>query len=71
MKNLLAFTLMALVLFSCQPQQNNESESEEAPKEQVGFPFVLPQEKPNRDMSAAMERIYTKPARRCPSSPRR
>ncbi|PWJ37953.1 glycoside hydrolase family 117 protein [Sediminitomix flava] len=27
--------------------------------EQKGFPFILPDEKPNREMSAAMERIYT------------
>ena len=26
---------------------------------QGGFPFIIPKEKPNRDMSAAMERIYT------------
>ncbi|MEH0152688.1 family 43 glycosylhydrolase [Limibacter armeniacum] len=27
-------------------------------QKQAGFPFILPDEKPNREMSAAMERIY-------------
>ncbi len=41
---------MLTVLFSC----------EQAPVENPGgFPFHLPQEKPNRKMSAAVERIYT------------
>ncbi|GIZ09591.1 hypothetical protein FUMI01_23180 [Flavobacterium sp. UMI-01] len=29
-------------------------------QKQGGFPFILPKEKPKREMSAAMERIYTK-----------
>lgn len=32
---------------------------QEPTKDQGGFPFHLPKEKPNRAMSAAMERIYT------------
>lgn len=46
-----------LLLFSCLSLS-----CEQAPprvQEQGGFPFHLPDEKPNRDMSAAMERIYT------------
>ncbi|MEM7370322.1 MAG: family 43 glycosylhydrolase [Bacteroidota bacterium] len=37
-------------LLSCQQPQTNE---------QGGFPFHLPKDKPKREMSAAMERIYT------------
>ncbi len=29
-----------------------------APEEQGGFPYILPKEKPNRKMSAALERNY-------------
>ncbi|WP_347840764.1 family 43 glycosylhydrolase [uncultured Draconibacterium sp.] len=58
MKILTLIILLAAVLFSCQPQQK-ETASAETPQEQGGFPFVLPKEKPNREMSAAMERIYT------------
>ncbi|WP_298487776.1 family 43 glycosylhydrolase [uncultured Maribacter sp.] len=48
----------ALALVACQ-QGTKETETTEQPKNQGGFPFVLPKEKPNRKMSAAMERIYT------------
>ena len=50
MKNLGILFFLLTVLFSCKQQ---------AAKEQGGFPFHLPKEKPNREMSAAMERIYT------------
>lgn len=50
MKYLGTLFIIACLLSSC----------EQAPKEsEGGFPFHLPQEKPNRPMSAAMERIYT------------
>jgi hypothetical protein len=58
MKNLAYIMLLAGILFSCQSNQN-ETKKVEGPKEQGAFPFILPREKPNRDMSAAMERIYT------------
>lgn len=59
MKNVTILILLAGVLFACQPNQKKETAKVETPKEQGAFPFVLPKEKPNRPMSAAMERIYT------------
>ncbi|WP_430934573.1 glycoside hydrolase family 117 protein [Saccharicrinis sp. 156] len=48
----IVFSLMLLLLVSiaCSEKETNNKS---------GFPFVLPKEKPDRDMSAAMERIYT------------
>ncbi len=44
-----AFSLVVLLLSACGPQQQTE---------QGGFPFKLPKEKPNRPLSAAMQRNY-------------
>ncbi len=49
--------LFSAVLFSCMQEKNTSAQ--EVVKKQNGFPFHLPEEKPNRAMSAAMERIYT------------
>lgn len=43
------FTLISLIVLF----------SQYTVKGQTGFPFILPKEKPNREMSSAMERIYT------------
>lgn len=59
MKKVTILILLTGILFACQPKQKQKTSKEEAPKEQGAFPFVLPKEKPNREMSAAMERIYT------------
>ncbi|TXG38379.1 glycoside hydrolase family 117 protein [Seonamhaeicola maritimus] len=56
MKLKLLTIIGALMLVAC---QQNKKETEVKPENQGGFPFVLPEEKPNRQMSAAMERIYT------------
>ncbi|GJM62536.1 glycoside hydrolase family 117 protein [Persicobacter diffluens] len=50
MKNNFVYLFFAIALFSCIQQ--------EKPTVTAGFPFVLPQEKPERQLSAAMERIY-------------
>lgn len=50
MKKLLILFVVTGILASCNQQAVNE---------QDGFPFHLPDEKPDRAMSAAMERIYT------------
>ena len=51
MKTIAILLLLPCLALSCQQQ---------APEtDQGGFPFRLPEEKPNREMSAAMERIYT------------
>ena len=50
MKNSIIIFLFICLLFSCKQQVTPD---------QAGFPFHLPKEKPNREMSAAMERIYT------------
>lgn len=50
MKNSVILFFGVSIIFSCNP---------ETEKSQGGFPFHLPEEKPNREMSAAMERIYT------------
>lgn len=42
--------IIGYLTISCQQQ---------APKEQTAFPYILPKDKPNRKLSAAMERIYT------------
>ncbi|GAH68517.1 unnamed protein product, partial [marine sediment metagenome] len=48
----LAFIILLTILqFSCSSQQNEQ-------ENQGGFPFKLPDEKPDRQMSAAMERNY-------------
>ena len=47
--------LFVCLIISCKQQ----TVKQEATKNQGGFPFHLPKEKPNRAMSAAMERIYT------------
>ncbi len=50
MKNLIAIAVLLITVVSCHINQKAT---------QTGFPFILPKEKPNRPMSAAMERIYT------------
>ncbi|WP_298472862.1 glycoside hydrolase [uncultured Maribacter sp.] len=50
--------LTICALWSCN-QENKKNRKEEVVENQGGFPFVLPKEKPQRKMSAAMERIYT------------
>lgn len=50
MRNLLILSLSLVLWVACQQQTTTQ---------QGGFPFHLPQEKPDREMSAAMERIYT------------
>lgn len=49
----------SILLFSCTNTEQQNSTELEKPKNTTGFPFVLPDEKPDRQMSAAMERIYT------------
>ena len=58
MKNITTVILLLFVLSSCKAQ-SEKSVVVESTENQEGFPFVLPKEKPNRKMSAAMERIYT------------
>ena len=58
MKYLILTVLAVSILFSCQTNQK-ETEKTKSTEEPGAFPFVLPIEKPNRPMSAAMERIYT------------
>lgn len=50
MKYIALLSSLLFLSISCQEQQTTN---------QAGFPFHLPKEKPNRKMSAAMERIYT------------
>lgn len=50
MKQLVLLSILTGFLLSCQ---------QEKPDPTTGFPFHLPEEKPDRKMSAAMERIYT------------
>ncbi|MUH34707.1 glycoside hydrolase [Zobellia amurskyensis] len=57
MKNITTLFLLLFVLSVCQAQ--SKKQVVESTENQEGFPFVLPKEKPNRKMSAAMERIYT------------
>ncbi|WP_282037414.1 glycoside hydrolase family 117 protein [Saccharicrinis aurantiacus] len=45
----LSFVLLALAPTACKTQTQNEG----------GFPFILPKQKPDRQLSAAMERNYT------------
>ena len=49
------FLLFAIFIVSCQRKSSSSSSNDKV----GGFPFQLPKEKPNRPMSAAMERIYT------------
>ena len=58
MKNITLLILLSILLFACLPEQKQEAVNK-VPDDQGAFPFVLPAEKPNREMSAAMERIYT------------
>lgn len=55
MKPIGLLLLLAAMLAACTQQ---EAPQTQAPN-QGGFPFFLPKEKPNREMSAAMERLYT------------
>ena len=48
---------LLIVLASCQTQVKQIDTAHEVPESE--FPFVLPMTKPDRPMSAAMERIYT------------
>ncbi|CAM4223595.1 glycoside hydrolase family 117 protein [Zobellia nedashkovskayae] len=57
MKNIISLFLLLFVLSTCKAQ--SEKQVVGPTEKQEGFPFVLPKEKPNRKMSAAMERIYT------------
>jgi len=50
MKYLGMLFIIVCLISSCKQQSGEERK---------GFPFHLPKEKPNREMSAAMERIYT------------
>ncbi|WP_276167318.1 glycoside hydrolase family 117 protein [Zobellia alginiliquefaciens] len=59
MKNITITLAVLLVLVSCQEPTKKETATETTTEDQGSFPFVLPDEKPNRKMSAAMERIYT------------
>jgi len=56
-KSIVLLFLFSLMLFSC--KQENTVPKKETVENQKGFPFILPDEKPDRAMSAAMERIYT------------
>ncbi len=58
MIRILTFCLALALFISCQ-QSGEQSKNETATENQGAFPFILPKEKPNREMSAAMERIYT------------
>ncbi|WP_289063898.1 family 43 glycosylhydrolase [uncultured Zobellia sp.] len=58
MKNIITILALFLVLSACKEQPPKEV-VEEAKEQMEGFPFKLPEEKPNRQMSVAMERIYT------------
>ena len=49
LQRLIVASMVILVLISCKKIQNDTG----------GFPFVLPKEKPERKLSAAMERNYT------------
>lgn len=55
-------TLLLLVCISgCTPTPGEKPQTAKSPEVMpaTGFPFVLPKEKPNRPLSAAMERNYT------------
>ena len=54
MRNILFLLQALLIIFSCA----QKPEKKEIDENIGGFPFQLPKEKPNREMSAAMERIY-------------
>ena len=50
--------LLSAILMSCAETQKEEMNETTGTNTEEAFPFVLPDEKPNRPMSAAMERIY-------------
>ena len=52
MNKIVAVFIIVIAFVSCQKEK-------ESPVIQKGFPFILPSEKPDRPMSAAMERIDT------------
>ncbi|MBU3028422.1 family 43 glycosylhydrolase [Zobellia galactanivorans] len=58
MKNITTIVALLFLLGACQDQSEKKPYVEQQ-ADQGGFPFILPSEKPNRKMSAAMERIYT------------
>ena len=55
MKSLVYFLIGFCMIISCQPKATKKQEE----TKQKAFPFHLPEEKPNRVMSAAVERMYT------------
>ena len=55
-KQIVVSFLVACFLIAC---QSTETSKKSSTTNQEGFPFILPKEKPSREMSAAMERIYT------------
>ncbi|CAM4363551.1 family 43 glycosylhydrolase [Zobellia roscoffensis] len=58
MRNIATIVLLLFVIGACKSQSQKDAVLESS-EDQGGFPFILPKEKPNRKMSAAMERIYT------------
>jgi len=57
----LSLLILAICFYGCSSATGSEpqtAESADATPE-TGFPFILPKEKPNRPLSAAMERNYT------------
>ncbi|WP_111708196.1 glycoside hydrolase family 117 protein [Lutibacter citreus] len=55
MKRILYVIMLGLIVVSCQ-QKQEKSKLEESKQEE--FPFFIPKEKPNRPLSAAVERNY-------------
>ena len=51
--------LFFILTVSCQENNRKVTLEQKEAKEQGGFPFILPDTMPNREMSAAMKRIYT------------
>ena len=52
--------IISLIVISLTIMMQSCTETSEKPSNQSAFPFILPEEKPNRPLSAAMERNYTK-----------
>lgn len=53
----LFFFSLLLLFTACDKDEQEQTHSESKPE--IGFPFKLPKEKPNRKLSAAMERNYS------------
>ena len=58
-RHILLIFWIAFAVISCQPKAEEQTLQEKPPQQPGKFPFKLPKEKPNQQLSAAMERNYT------------